>query len=222
MEILIVDDNLALCNAIKKHLVYHGFSVDMAHDGQKGLRMALEKVYDMILLDVMMPQMNGYKVLKTLRAEGRQMPVIMISAKDTASDNIEGLELGADDYVQKPFNIDILLAKMRALARRSSIRNFDSDMLQYADILLTVSARKLTKDDLSITLSQSECEMLQYMIKNSSAIVPPEKLIDVISAPNASEGKIDTGMESLMKMLKYICSTVKILKIKGVGYKLCS
>lgn len=220
MNILIVDDNEALCRAITKNLEYNGCLVDNAHDGKKGLRMALEKEYDVILLDIMMPQMDGHKVLKNLRAEGRETPIIMVSAKDGVDDNIESLDLGADDYVQKPFNMSILLAKIRAVARRAGKEQADSDTLQYSDFVLRLSNRKLEKNELQITLSSQECNIMKYLIRNSSVIVSEENLKR--AEQNDKNEKIGEIIENLVKKLKYICSSVKIITIKGVGYKLCA
>lgn len=221
MKILIVDDNVALCRALSKILSHNGYEVQTANDGSKGLRMALENKYDIILLDIMMPQMNGYKVLSNLRHENRNTPVIMITAKDEVSDNVDSLDLGADDYIQKPFNTDILLAKIRALARRSNISDYESDRLEYSDIALTASTGRLEKKDLSIKLSETETDILRFMIKNSSAVIPVEKLINITGRPKNDEGKIHINIESLKRILGLIRSAVKIIEIKGVGYKLC-
>ena len=222
MTVLIIDDNEALANAIRKNLLCRGYDTETASDGKKGLRMALEKEYDIILLDIMMPQMNGYKVLKSLRDEGRKTPVIMITAKDGISDSIDGLDLGADDYIQKPFNMDVLCARIRAVVRRSSRSDNDSDMIRYADITLTGSTRKLAKNEIRITLSATEYELLRYLIKNSSVIVSADKLAQVTEDGTLAEEEINSSMENIIKRLRYVCSDVRILNIKGAGYKLCS
>ncbi len=217
MNILIIDDSHDLCNSIKKYLEYRNHEVDTADNGQKGLRMALTNKYDIILLDVMMPQMNGYEVLKKLKAEQRHAPVILITAKNDVTDMIEGLELGADDFIQKPFNIDVLIARMNAIARRSKITGYEGNILRYADISLNKLTRKLSTEQLQITLTKPECELMDYMIKNSSVIVPSEKLAEVSDIGD----KTDSYMENLIKRLRYLCSKVKIIFINGVGYKLC-
>lgn len=215
MNVLIIDDAKELCTAVKKCLESRGYGVDTAYDGKSGLRKALTNEYDIILLDIMMPQMNGYEVIKKLRAEKRQVPTIMITAKGEVSDMVEGLELGADDYLQKPFNIDILTAKIRALARRSNLTDYDSDLVEYSDFSLRLSSRKLSTDKLEITLDDGECEMMKYFIKNSTVIIAPEKLEKVCEKP------ADGCVERLSKKLRYVCSDAKIIKINGIGYKLC-
>ena len=221
MKILIIDDSEDLCNSIGRRLEFQGYSVDCAYDGQKGLRKALSNEYDIILLDVMMPQMNGYEVLKRLKNEERHIPVIMITAKNDISDMIEGLELGADDYIEKPFNADVLLARIRSIARRSKINDYDSDVLRYADITLTLGTRKLATDKLQITLGSNECDIMKYMIKNSTVIVSPEKIPEALNLTGIGRDAVEKCMESLVKRLCYICSRVKLIKIAGIGYKLC-
>lgn len=221
MNVLIADDAKELADILKKTLECCGYSVDVAYDGQKGLRKALSNEYDIMLLDIMMPQMNGYEVLKRLKAEGRKIPVILLTAKNDVSDMIEGLELGADDYIQKPFNTDVLIAKIKAVARRSKIDDYESDIMRYADLTLTTSTRKLATDKLQITLSETECEVMKYFIKNSTVIIPPEKLLEVSKIKGNTKEKIYGCIKRLTGMLRYICSAVKIIDIKAVGYKLC-
>lgn len=218
---LIIDDSVDLNSAIKKNLVSNNYVVDSAYDGQKGLRMALSNEYDIILLDIMLPQMNGYKVLENIRKEGRTTPVIMITAKNDITDKVDGLELGADDYIQKPFNMNELIARIRALMRRSSICNYDSDKICYADIVLVSSAKKVIKDELQITLTPQEFSIIKYLIKNSSVVVPQNKISAACSKEEWDSDTVENYISGLRKKINYICSNVQILSIKGVGYKLC-
>lgn len=220
MNVLIIDDSQDLCKAVKGCLECQNYLVDTAYDGKSGLRKALTNEYDIILLDIMLPQMNGYEVLKKLRGERRFVPTIMITAKNNVSDMIEGLELGADDFLQKPFNIDVLAAKIRAIARRNNIDGAESDYFRYADFTLTVSTKKLATIKLEITLKDAECEVMKYFIKNSSVIVPEEKITKIIDETLPGEDSCGC-INQLIKKLRYICSRAKIIAIKGVGYKLC-
>lgn len=222
MNILIVDDSKDLSDAIAKCLKSQNYCVDTAYDGKSGLRKALTNEYDIVLLDIMMPQMNGYEVLKKLKAEGRHIPTIMITAKNDITDIIEGLEMGADDYLQKPFNIDVLTAKIRALARRSNMSDFESDIIKYGDFILKIPTRKMSTDKLEITLSETECEMMRYLIKNSTVIVSPEKLAEALSQKEDTDEKTACNCANrLAGKLRYICSAAKIIEIKEMGYKLC-
>ena len=220
MKVLIVDDAVDLINAVQKILINQNYDVDVAYDGKTGLRKALSDDYDIILLDIMMPQMNGYEVLKNLRKEGRETPVILITAKDDISDKIDGLDLGADDYLQKPFNMSELTARIRAVTRRN-LKNVNKDEIYYSDIILNTSALELSKADLKISLSSNESEIMKYLIKRSEIIVSQEKLMDVCSLASDEENVLLKAVERLQKILKYIGSRVTVISIKEVGYKLC-
>lgn len=220
MKVLIMDDAVDLNNTIRKILVNQNYKVDCAYDGKTGLRKALSGEYDIILLDIMMPQMNGYDVLKNLRKEDRDTPVILITAKDDITDKIEGLDLGADDYLQKPFNMNELTARMRALTRRQ-YKNDKSNEIYYGDILLNLSSSKLSKGNLQITLTAHELAIMKCLINRSEIIVPSEKLIDKCNLRQCDENAVSTAVERLKKILKCISSRVQIIFIKGVGYKIC-
>ena len=202
-------------------LLNSDYEVDCAHNGQIGLRMALTNKYDIILLDIMMPQMDGYTVLRKLRSEGRTTPVIVLTAKNDMSDKIDALDLGADDYLQKPFNKNELIARIKALARRSNITNYESDTITYADITLVVSRKKLLNNGISFTMPTQECELIQYMIKNSETIIPCDKLSKVCNPECIDDDKLFIYIENIRKILKFVCSKIKIVFIKGVGFKLC-
>ncbi len=219
LKVLIIDDAVEICNVLKKVLEHQNYEVDTANDGRTGLRKALSNEYDIILLDIMLPQMNGYRVLQNLRSEGRTTPVIMITARDNVSDKISGLELGADDYLQKPFNMNELTARIRALARRSQI-NYESNIVTYSDITLKISENILSKEDMAVTLSTQECDILSYMIKCSEVIVSIEKLIDVCKLENDDE-KVSLYIKHIQELLNIIKSKVRLIYIKGLGYKLC-
>ena len=220
MKILIVDDAVELNNVIQKILTNQNYDVDCAYDGKTGLRKALSNEYDIILLDIMMPQLDGYEVLKSLRKEGRETPVILITAKDDITDKIDGLDFGADDYLQKPFNMSELTARIRAVTRRNS-KNENKNEIYYSDICLNPYASELSKEDLKISLSSHEIEIMKYLIKRSEIIVPPEKLMELLGPSLDKENVLLKTIERLQKILKYIGSRVNIIFIKGVGYKLC-
>ncbi len=222
MKLLIIDDSVDLCSAIRKNLINNNYEVDCAHDGKKGLRMALENEYDIVLLDIMMPQMNGFKVLEELRKQGRTVPVILLTAKNDVTDKIAGLELGADDYIQKPFNIDELMARIRAVARRSNMNDYDSNIIKYADIILNKTDCNIYAGELQMSLSGEECMVLQYFIKNSSVIIPCDKINEVCFNSNFNMQKIEILINRLKYKLLMVHSKVQIIFIKKVGYKLCA
>lgn len=221
LKVLIVDDAIELNNTIQKILVNQNYEVDSAYDGKTGLRKALSNEYNVILLDIMMPQMNGYEVLKNLRKEGRETPVILITAKDDIADKIEGLDLGADDYLQKPFNMNELTARMRSLTRRSEKAKNDDNKIYYADITLDISAMKLSKGDFQITLSSHEIVIIKYLVNSSEIIVSVEKLLNICDLTSDNENIISAAIERLQKILKIIGSKAQIIFIKELGYKIC-
>ncbi len=222
MKLLIIDDSEDLCGAVKKNLINNNYEVDCAYDGKKGLRAALANDYDIILLDIMMPQMNGFKVLEELRKQGRTVPVILLTAKNDVTDKIAGLELGADDYIQKPFNIDELMARIRAVARRSNMNDYDSNIIKYADIILNKTDCNIYAGELQMSLSGEECMVLQYFIKNSSVIIPCDKINEVCFNSNSNMQKIEILINRLKYKLLMVHSKVQIIFIKKVGYKLCA
>ena len=220
LKALIIDDTVDLTNVIQKILINQKYEVDCAYDGKTGLRKALSGEYDIILLDIMIPQMNGYEVLKTLRKEGRETPVILITAKDGITDKIDGLDLGADDYMQKPFNMSELIARIRAVTRRN-LKSDANQEIYYSDIILNPVVPELSREQTKISLSANEGEIMKYLIQKSEIIVPPEKLMEVCSLPSDAGTVISKAIERLQNILAYLGSRVTVIFIKGVGYKLC-
>jgi len=216
LKILIADDNTDLNNAIYNILTNHNYEVKSAYDGKTALRKAMTEKYDVILLDIMMPQMNGYEVLKKLRESGRDIPIILITAKDDITDMIEGLDLGADDYLQKPFNMNELLARIRAVSRRN---NANKDEMYLGDITLNLITRKLIGNHMQIELTENEYNTLRFLFNSSEIIVPLDKLIEVSGIQN--ERLVTDILQRLESILKIISKSVRLLHIKAIGYKIC-
>lgn len=221
MKVLIIDDAVDLNNTISKILKNYNYEVDSAYDGKNGLRMALRNEYDVILLDIMMPQMNGYEVLKKLRAEGRITPVILITARDDINDKIDGLELGADDYLPKPFNMNELTARIKALIRRSNISNYEDDILQYADIILNSERKEIKKENAKVYITETECKIMKYLINHSEIIVSEEKLLYKGDLLPTESDTLNSYVSNLQRLFMVLNSKVRIIIIKGCGYKLC-
>lgn len=218
MKLLLIDDSIDLGRVLQKILTHRGMEVVVAQDGKAGLRLALSDTFDLILLDLMMPQMDGYTVLRHLRAEGRGVPVMVLTAKEDDSDFIKALELGADDYLQKPFSMDILMAKIRALVRRA--RGAEEDALSYAD--LTLSEHILAGENHRITLSEEEEKIFSFMIQNSAKVLPEEKLLEAGGLSEEDAERFGRDMAHLSAILPALSRAAKIFYIKGVGYKLCA
>lgn len=218
MKILIVDDERALTEALSAILKQQKYSIDCAYNGVDGLDLALSDVYDLIILDVMMPKMDGFTMLKKLRQHGNSTPVLMLSAKSETNDKIDGLNAGADDYLSKPFNTDELLARIRALLRRKEV--FTGDLLQYNDIVLDRDTFELCCGDKKIALGKKEFQILEMLILNKGKSIDKEKFIEKIWGydTNAEYNTIEVYVSFLRKKFLAVGSNTEIKSIRGIGY----
>lgn len=221
MRILLVEDEVHLAEAISQILRKNNFTVDMVHNGEDGLDYGMSQIYDMILLDIMLPKKNGIQVLKELRAEGITVPVLMLTAKGEVSDRVIGLDSGADDYLPKPFATEELLARIRALSRRKGEIQV-SDDLDFGDIKLTPSTLVLTKDSQEIKLTLRECELLEFLILRRGLIASKEMIIDKLWGfdSEAEHNNVEVYISFLRKKLSFLKSNVIIATTRGVGYAL--
>ena len=178
MLILLVEDGISLSNALKKILEQNGFSVDAVYDGLSAVDYAENNSYDLIILDIMLPQMDGFEVIRTLRNDRIDTPVLMLTAKSTMSDKVSGLNYGADDYMTKPFNVEELLARVGALTRRKG--SVIVNMLTYKDISLNVNSATLTCKNESVQLSRKEFEVLKVFLYNPTMTVTNDMLINKV------------------------------------------
>ncbi|HRC28551.1 MAG TPA: response regulator transcription factor, partial [Candidatus Saccharimonas sp.] len=154
MKVLVVDDERRIANSVKQGLEQEGYAVDVAYDGEDGYNTATNDDYDIVILDVMMPGLDGLAVAEKLRADGKKMPILMLTAKDRPRDIVSGLDSGADDYLAKPFSFDVLAARIRALLRRPS--DTTTNTLSVDDVVLDVAARTVTRSGVEINLSKKE------------------------------------------------------------------
>lgn len=221
MRILIVEDEANLAEALSQILRKHHYSVDVVHDGQDGLDNALSGIYDLLLLDIMLPGMDGITLLKTIRAEGIPTPVIMLTAKGEIPDRIAGLDHGADDYVAKPFNTDELLARIRAALRRKG-EVVPEDGLRYGDIELNTANLKLTCKGKELKLILKESELLELLITRKQAVTSKEQMIEKLWGfdSDVEHNNVEVYISFLRKKLAFLQSAVRISTIRGVGYVL--
>ncbi|OMC65890.1 DNA-binding response regulator [Paenibacillus odorifer] len=221
MRILIVEDELHLAEALTQILKKHNYSVDAVHDGRSGLDYALSGIYDLLLLDIMLPEMDGVSVLKTLRKKGIPTPVILLTAKGEITDMVTGLDYGADDYIAKPFSSEILLARIRAVLRRKG-EVIPDDALKLGDIELNTSNLKLTVGGKEIKLNLKECELLELLILRKQAVTSKEQIIEKLWGfdSDAEHNNVEVYISFLRKKLTFLNSTVRISTIRNVGYVL--
>lgn len=219
MRILIVEDEVRLAEALVQIFIKEKYSADACYDGVSGLDNALTGIYDVIVLDIMLPKMNGLEVLRTLRANKIKTPVILLTAKDEVSDKVTGLDIGADDYLTKPFYTEELLARIRSLGRRNSDVICDN-ILSFDDISLNISTYELMCGEKSVKLGLKEFNIMELLIKNGSRILSKETLIEKIWGyeSDAEYNNVEVYISFLRKKLSHIKSKVIIKTVRGVGY----
>ncbi|MBR2614218.1 MAG: response regulator transcription factor [Clostridia bacterium] len=218
MKILVVDDEVQLNNAITTILKQNKYFVDSAFDGEEGLEMALTGVYDLIILDLMMPKMNGLDLLKVLRNSKVKSPVLILSAKNQTADKIVGLNIGADDYMTKPFDMIELLARVKALLRRNG--EFTTDELTFGDLKFNVNTFELSCGEKSLKLGKKEYQIMEIFFNNPKKTIYKERFIEKIWGfeTEAEYNTIEVYVSFLRKKLVALGSTVQIKSIRGVGY----
>lgn len=221
MRILVADDEVYLAEALKDILKKCNYTVDVSNNGEDALDNALTGIYDVIVLDIMMPKLNGIEVLQELRKNNISTPVMLLTAKTEVSDKVSGLDSGADDYLAKPFNTDEFLARVRALSRRRG----DTTILEnpsYGDITLDRSSLKIIKNDKEVTLTKKEFDLLEYLINNSKISLSKEKIIEKIWGfeSDAEANHVEVYISFLRKKLAFLSSSVVINTVRGVGYML--
>ena len=219
MRVLIVEDEVRLASSLQDLLELNGYTADISHDGESGLDNALSGIYDVILLDVMLPKLDGFTVLRRLRSEGGTTPVLLLTARDQVSDKVTGLDCGADYYLTKPFEPQELLACIRALTRRQPELR-DTDLLTYGDLTLDKSTFTLSCGQRSVHLSRREYDMMELLIRNRDVILTKETLLLKIWGyeSDAEDNNVEVYISFLRKKLEHLRSAVKIKTIRMVGY----
>lgn len=178
-KILIVEDEKQMADFITLELNHEGYEVDICYDGEQGYKMAIRTNYDIILLDIMLPKINGMEVCRKLRTK-KDTPIIMLTAKGEITDKVNGLDIGADDYLTKPFEIEELLARMRVILRRKSQIENQSKIIQVADLKLDLEKKQVSRNGKNIELTKKEYELLEYLMKNNGIVISREKIIEAV------------------------------------------
>ena len=221
MNILIIEDEYSLADAISETLKNERFNVCIKIDGEEGEDEALTENYDLILLDVMLPNKNGFDILKTLGQAKIKTPIIMLTAKSEMEDKLNGLEHGADDYITKPFAMRELMARIKAVLKRTNnIEN--TDCLEYGDLSLNIRNAKLKCNDNEIQISGKELEILERLLINKNKIITRESLAERIWGYDSDSeyNNVEVYITFVRRKLKLIESKVSIKAVRGVGYKL--
>lgn len=221
MRILIVEDEVRLASTLKDLMEMNGYTADVCHDGESGLDNALTGIYDVMILDVMLPRLDGFAVLRRLRSAGNATPVLMLTARSEVADRVEGLDCGADYYLTKPFEPKELMACIRALNRRTpELRNPDN--LEFGDLILDKNAFSLSCRDRSVRLSRKEFDIAELLIRNHGQVLTKESLLVKIWGyeSDAEDNNVEVYISFLRKKLDHLHSRVKIRTIRMVGYML--
>ena len=176
-KILIIEDESSISDFVKLELEYEGYQVSIKEDGREGLKEALENDYDLIILDIMLPSMNGFEICRRLKRK-KNTPVIMLRAQDSVTDKVNGLQIGADDYIPKPFAIEELLARINAIFRR--VDNLDNYIVKFKDLVINRNSRTVSKNDKEINLTTKEYELLMILIDNKDKVVTRDELLEKI------------------------------------------
>lgn len=225
-RILIIDDDVELCKLLTEYFAPEGFYTEAIHDGEAGLEKALNERYDMIILDVMLPVLSGFEVLRQFRTKSNT-PVIMLTARGEEVDRIVGLEIGADDYLPKPFNPRELAARIRAILRRTrrdqdhTLSTSPSKRFQVGDVEMDVSARLVFRSGEKIDLTAVEFSLLEILLRNAGELVPRDDLIQTVlgRSPYPYDRSIDVHVSKLRKKLGHEVSGMERIKtIRSIGY----
>ncbi len=218
-KILLVEDEQKIARFLQLELEYEGYIVEQAHDGRKGLELALKDDIDLIILDIMLPGLNGLEVCRRIR-QSSQVPIIMLTAKDATMDKVIGLDLGADDYITKPFAIEELLARVRTSLKHSSSNNVSIDVLSSGSLKIDLSCHVVTYGDSIIELTKKEFDLLKYLVENKGIVLTRESILDKVWGYDymGDTNLVDVYIRYLRSKLDEIYEKKFIHTVRGVGY----
>lgn len=220
MRILIVEDEKLLAEALHQLMLEQNYKVDVVFDGVDGFEYAMSNAYDAVVLDVMLPGMNGFEVVRSLRMQKNKVPILLLTAKDGVGDKVKGLDCGADDYMTKPFSPEELTARIRAMLRRQGDVIFNE--ISFANLSLNLSMRTLGCGEKSLHLAYKEFEIFRLLISKPKVIIPKEDIIVKVwgADADADDNNVEAYISFLRKKLQFLGSDAKIKTIRKVGYRL--
>lgn len=216
-NILIIEDEVKIARFVEMELNYEGYKVTKVHDGRQGLMKARNEEFDLILLDIMLPSMNGIEVLRRIREES-EVPVIMLTAKDETMDKVTGLDMGADDYITKPFEIEELLARIRVALKRKKITK--KEELRYKELLMDLEGYNLSYNGENIELTKKEFELLRYLLENKNRVLTRDKIIETVWGYDyfGDTNVVDVYIRYLRSKIDDKYNQKIIHTLRGVGY----
>lgn len=220
MRLLYAEDEVSMSEAVTEILTYHKYTVDAVYDGEEALQYAMTEKYDGIILDIMMPKLNGIEVLSRLRNSGCKTPILLLTAKSAVGDRIKGLNMGADDYLPKPFVMGELLARIRAMLRRRE--DFTPDIIRYGNIYLNMQNFELGTDTQSFTLPKTEYKIMELLMLNKGIYVSAEDMLTKVWGydTDADTNNVWVYISYLRKRLVALNANIEIKAKRGVGYTL--
>ncbi|HKE20995.1 MAG TPA: response regulator transcription factor [Bryobacteraceae bacterium] len=220
MRVLVAEDKPRMARFLQRALQSEGYSVEVAFDGEQALSMGLSGGLDLLVLDVMLPRRDGFDVIKNLRAAKQMVPTLILSARDTRCDIVRGLDLGADDYLTKPFPLDVMLARVRALARRGPI-TYSSD-LHFEDVVLNHRTHELRRKERTVTLTRTEYALMEALMRRAGCIVPRDVLAEAGwgGGEAVSDATLYVFMRALRSKIAQPGERQFLYTVRGVGYTL--
>jgi DNA-binding response OmpR family regulator len=220
MRLLVVEDETRLAGALQRGLQAEGFAVDVAHDGAAGLELAREGNYDALVLDVMLPKLSGYRVVQALRAEQNWVPVLLLSAKDGEYDQADGLDIGADDYLTKPFSYVVLLARIRALLRRGAPER--PAILTCGDLELDPASHRVRRDGTDITLTPREFALLEFLLRRADEVVSKTEILEHVwdAHYEGDPNVVEVYVGYLRRKIDAPFGRRSLVTVRGAGYRL--
>jgi two-component system response regulator MprA len=222
VRILVVDDDPAVRDSLRRSLAFNGYEVEVAEDGQRGLASIALRRPDLVVLDVMMPGLDGLETCRRLRAAGEDLPVLMLTAREAVADRVSGLDAGADDYLVKPFALDELLARLRALLRRSVPADEAGQQLRFADLILDLGTREVWRGSRSITLTRTEFNLLELFMRHPRQVLERGQILEEVWGYDfpTTANSLEVYVGYLRRKLEADDEARLIHTVRGVGYSL--
>lgn len=219
-KILIVEDEEKLSRVIQLELQYENYETEIANNGTDALRLMNEQTWDLVLLDIMIPELSGLEVLRRLRRTDDHTPVILLTARDQVHDKVSGLDLGANDYVTKPFQIEELLARIRAHLRKTNRKTTETDVLHIGDLSVDMNTRQVIRSESEIELTPREFDLLTFLMKNKNIVLTRDRIMDQVWGYDfvGDTNVVDVYIRYIRKKIDKGYSTPYIQTVRGVGY----